>query len=88
MNADKRWIPVLAMTLSAALLAAMATTLRRRNVRAAHVEQHKTTLKAWENEGGNLATEPDLIHARNTRHDAKSLSRCVRQRTDITASCT
>ena len=55
MNADKRWIPVLAMTLSAALLAAVAATLRRRNVRAAHDEQHKTTLKTWENEGGNLA---------------------------------
>ena len=55
MNADKRWIPVLAVTLGAALLAAIATTLQRRNVRAAHDEQHKTTLKSWENEGGNLA---------------------------------
>jgi hypothetical protein len=55
MNADKRWIPLVALTLSAAVCAAVASRFRRRSVRAAHEEQHQTNLKAWENEGGNPA---------------------------------
>ena len=62
MNADKRWIPLLALTLSAAVCAAVASTIRRRQVRATHGEQHHTHLKAWENEGGNLApTAPSAV---------------------------
>ena len=87
MNADKRWIPVLAMTLSAALLAAMATTLRRRNVRAAHVEQHKTTLKAWENEGGNLAPS-QISYTRVTPDTTPShfLNACANAPTSVRAA--
>jgi hypothetical protein len=55
MNADKRWFPLLALTLSAAVCGAIASRVRRRRVRVAHDAQHKTNLKAWENEGGNLA---------------------------------
>ncbi len=55
MNENKRWIPLLALTLSAAVCAAVASRLQRRSVRAAHEDQHQTNLKAWENEGGNAA---------------------------------
>ena len=86
MNADKRWIPVLAMTLSAALLA-MVTTLRRRNVRAAHVEQHKTTLKTWENEGGNLAPS-QISYTRVTPDTTPShfLNACANAPTSVRAA--
>ncbi len=55
MNIDKRWILLLAVTASAAAGAAFASRTRRRDVHAAGEVQHKTDLKAWENEGGNLA---------------------------------
>ena len=55
MNADKRWIPLLALTLSGAVCAAVASRVRRRHVRTAHDVQHQTNLKAWENEGGTPA---------------------------------
>jgi hypothetical protein len=58
MNIDKRWIFLLAVTASAAAGAAFASRTRRRHVRAAGELQHKTDLKAWENEGGNLAPTP------------------------------
>jgi len=57
MNIDKRLILLLAVTTSAAV-AAFATRTKRRHVRVAGEEQHKTNLHAWENEGGNLAPIP------------------------------
>jgi hypothetical protein len=58
MNIDKRFIFLLAVTSSAAAGAAFASRIRRRHVRAAGEVQHRTDLKAWENEGGNLAPVP------------------------------
>jgi hypothetical protein len=55
MNIDRRWLLLLSVAASAAIGAAIASRSRRRNHRAAHVLQHKTDLRAWENEGGNLA---------------------------------
>ena len=54
MNIDKRWLFLLAVAASAAAGAAVASTSRRRQ-RTAHDLDHKTALKSWENEGGNLA---------------------------------
>lgn len=54
MSIDKRWI-LLAVTAGAAVGAAFASQSRRRHHRAAQDAQHKTNLKTWENEGGNLA---------------------------------
>jgi hypothetical protein len=52
-NVDKRWL--LAVALSAAAGAAVAArVLRRRQLTAQH-RDHAEDLKAWENEGGNLA---------------------------------
>jgi hypothetical protein len=58
MNIDKRWILLLAVTMCAAVGAAFASRTRRRHVHSAGKVQHKTDLKAWENEGGNLAPTP------------------------------
>jgi len=58
MNIDKRWIFLLAVSSSAAVGAVMASRTRRRHVRAAGEVQRRTDLKAWENEGGNLAPAP------------------------------
>ncbi len=55
MNIDKRWFFLLAVAASAAAGAAVASTSRRRQRRTAHDLDHKTALKSWENEGGNLA---------------------------------
>jgi hypothetical protein len=55
MNIDRRWLLLLAVAASTAIGAAIATRSRRRNHRAAHALQHKSDLKTWENEGGNLA---------------------------------
>lgn len=58
MNIDKRWFFLLAVAASAAAVAAVAavaSTSRRRQGRTAHDLDHKTALKSWENEGGNLA---------------------------------
>ena len=54
MSVDKRWI-LLAVTKGAAVGAAFASRSRRLHHRATHDAQHKTDLKTWENEGGNLA---------------------------------
>jgi len=52
-NIDKRWL--LAVAVSAAAGAAVtAQVLRRRQLTAQH-RDHAHDLKAWENEGGNLA---------------------------------
>jgi len=55
MSIDKRWFLLLAVTVSAAVSAAIASRSRRRHLRAAQDVQHKANLKTWENEGGNLA---------------------------------
>ena len=55
MNIDKRWLFLLAVAASAAAGAALALTLRRTYHRTAHDVEQATQLKAWENEGGNLA---------------------------------
>jgi len=58
MNIDRRWIILFAVTISAAVGAAFATRSRSQRVLAAGESQRKTDLKAWENEGGNLAPIP------------------------------
>ena len=58
MNIDKRWSFLLAIAARAAAGAAIASNTRRRHQRAAHNLDHKTQLKSWENEGGNLAPTP------------------------------
>ena len=55
MNIDKRWILLLGI---AAGGAAVALTARRRHHRSVGDQQHKTNIKSWENEGGNLAPPP------------------------------
>jgi hypothetical protein len=57
MNINKRWI-LLALAVSAAAGAVVASQSRRRDFRTAHDREHKTALKSWENEGGNLAPIP------------------------------
>ena len=58
MNFDRRWIILLAVTISAAAGAAFASRSRRQRVLAAGESERKTDLKSWENEGGNLAPPP------------------------------
>jgi hypothetical protein len=55
MSIDKRWILLLAVTAGAAVGATFASRSRRLHHRGALDAQHKTDLKTWENEGGNLA---------------------------------
>jgi hypothetical protein len=58
LNIDKRWFLLLAVVVgaaSAAAGAAVASKSRRHHHRKAHDLEHKTQLKSWENEGGNLA---------------------------------
>ena len=54
MNIDKRWL-FLAVALSAAAGAAVTSQLLRRRQLVAQHRDHAADLKAWENEGGNLA---------------------------------
>jgi len=58
MNIGKHWFTLLAVAVSAAVGAVVATNWRRWHHRAAHDLQHKNDLKSWENEGGNLAPSP------------------------------
>jgi hypothetical protein len=58
MNFDRRWTLLIAVTISAAIGAAFASRARRQHVHAAGELERKTDLKAWENEGGNLAPVP------------------------------
>jgi hypothetical protein len=58
MNIDRRWILLIAVTMSAAIGAAFASRARRQHVLAAGESERKSELKAWENEGGNLAPIP------------------------------
>jgi hypothetical protein len=55
MNIDKHWFLLVAVAVSAAVGAAFASRSQRGHHRAAHDVQHKENLKAWENEGGNVA---------------------------------
>jgi len=57
MNIDKRWLVLLAVAASAGG-AAVALNLRRGHHRTAREKDHKSDVKAWENEGGNLAPTP------------------------------
>jgi len=50
---DKRWL--VAVALSAAAGAAITAQLLRRRRRSVQHHDHTEDLKAWENEGGNLA---------------------------------
>jgi hypothetical protein len=52
-NIDKRWL--VALVLSAAAGAAITAQLLRRRRRSVQHHDHTEDLKAWENEGGNLA---------------------------------
>ena len=64
MKIDSRWLVLLALAIGAAAGAAFASKSRRRRHRAlADHREHKTHLKNWENEGGNLAPTPaPLVH--------------------------
>ena len=58
MNIDKRWFLLFVAAASAAAGAALAVTSRRGHHRSARDLEHKTAVKSWENEGGNLAPIP------------------------------
>lgn len=57
MNIDKRWL-LLAVALSAAVGAAVASKSRHRKRGTAHDRDYRTQVKSWENEGGNVAPTP------------------------------
>ena len=56
MNIDKRWFFL--VTLVAIAGAVLASATRRRQRRSVHELEHKHSVTAWENEGGNLAPVP------------------------------
>ncbi len=58
MNIDKRWFLLFVAAASAAAGAAIAVTSRRGHHRSVRDMEHKTAVKSWENEGGNLAPIP------------------------------
>ena len=55
MNMDKRPIFLLALTIGMAAGTVFAMRFRRQNQLVAQNEQQRLNLRAWENEGGNLA---------------------------------
>jgi hypothetical protein len=55
MSVDKRWLLVVALVTGAAAGAVVAWNARRGFPRTAPDLEHAADLKAWENEGGNLA---------------------------------
>jgi hypothetical protein len=55
MKTDKPWLLLLAVALGAAIGAVVASKSRRLHQRAVRDLEHTTDVKAWENEGGNLA---------------------------------
>jgi len=59
MQIGKRWFLLLVVAVSSAIGAAVASKSRRRHHRTTHDREHKTELKSWENEGGNLAPAPE-----------------------------
>jgi hypothetical protein len=58
MNMNNRWFLLLAVAASATVGAAVATLSRRRHHRTTRELEHKTDVKSWENEGGNVAPIP------------------------------
>ena len=58
MKIERSWYLLLAVALSAAVGAAIASKLLRRQRLTAHLTEHASELKSWENEGGNLAPIP------------------------------
>ena len=58
MKIEGNWYLLLSVALSAALGAAIASKLLRRQRPTAHPPEHARDLKSWENEGGNLAPVP------------------------------
>jgi len=58
MKIEGNWYLLLAVALSAAVGAAIASKLRRRQHLTADLPEHAPELKSWENEGGNLAPIP------------------------------
>lgn len=56
MKIDKRWFLLFVVAATAATGAALATSRRRRQLRAvSDRREHKAHIKHWENEGGNFA---------------------------------
>jgi hypothetical protein len=58
MSIDGRWILLLAVAAGAVAVTGGASRWRRRHRRTVHDLQHKTDVKAWENEGGNVMPPP------------------------------
>lgn len=69
MNIDKRWL-YLAVALSAAAGAAVTSQLLRRRKQVAQQGDHAADLKAWENEGGNLAPHAQIAVMPSYRQSA------------------
>jgi hypothetical protein len=59
MNIDKRWL-LLTVAVSAAAGAAVAAQFLRRRRQASQQRDEVADLKAWENEGGNLAPHAQI----------------------------
>ena len=55
MTVSNRWILMLALAAAAAAGAVAASGVSRRRDRVARDVERRNDLKAWENEGGNLA---------------------------------
>ena len=63
MKVNNRWFLLLAVAVSAAVGAAFASKSRRYHRAVSDHREHKTHLKNWENEGGNLApSAASLVH--------------------------
>ena len=58
MKIERNWYLLLSVALSAALGAAIASKLLRRQRLTMHPPEPAPELKSWENEGGNLAPSP------------------------------
>ena len=58
MNIDKGWFVLLAVAAGVAAGVTLGTGLRRSRQGALRKREHSQDLKAWENEGGNLAPPP------------------------------
>jgi hypothetical protein len=58
MSIDNRWYLLLAVAAGTAAGVAVALTVRSRGHKAVRRLQHKSDIKSWENEGGNLAPAP------------------------------
>ena len=65
MTTDKSWVLLLAVAAGAAGAAAAVLSRGRNHRRAAAHLEHKADIKAWENEGGGIATPPARRAAAN-----------------------